>query len=51
MDNPKCIVRSHYFGLGVYARERIARGEEIASFDGIMLDRDSPLWSDGHENH
>ena len=35
MDNPKAEVRPHpKFDRGVFARERILKGEEIASFDG-----------------
>jgi len=35
MDNPKAEVRPHpRFDLGVFAKERISKGEEIAAFDG-----------------
>lgn len=35
MDNPKAEVRNHpKYGIGVFAKSRILKGEEVASFDG-----------------
>lgn len=52
MDNPKARVKNtKKFGRGVFAREPIRKGEEIASFDGAFLDDDFEPWTEDLLNH
>lgn len=52
MDNRKIIVRrTKKFGRGVFAKSKIRKGEEIASFDGPFFDDDFDEWNDDLRNH
>ena len=51
-DNPKVFVRrTKKYGRGVFARERIRKGEVVAIFDGPLLDDDFDDWTEDLLNH
>ncbi len=52
MDNPKCEVRqTRGRGRGVFAKENIKKGEEIAAFDGPVYGWWSKKWTTDLYNH
>lgn len=52
MDNPKVSIRrTKKFGKGVYADQKIRKGETIACFDGPIYDDDYEPWTDDMFNH
>jgi uncharacterized protein len=52
MDNPKVKVRTtKRYGRGVFASQKIKKGEEIAAFDGPIYDDDFPAWTKDIINH
>lgn len=52
LDNPKAIVRNtKNFGKGVFARQKIKRGEVVAVFDGAFYDNDFEDWTDDLLSH
>lgn len=52
MDSRKIkLRRTKKFGLGVFAKQKIKKGERIASFDGPIFDYEYEHWSDDILNH
>jgi SET domain-containing protein len=54
LDNPKVILKTHEFGKGLFAKEKIFSGEVIAEFDGeIYTDdiSDNDKWNQDLNDH
>src|SRR4051812_12788994 len=52
MDNPKAKVRrTKKYGRGVFAHQKIKKGELIAAFDGPFFDDDFDEWTEDLMNH
>lgn len=51
MDNPKVAVKKAKYGKGVFAKEKIKKGELIASFDGRIYGWNSKLWTQDLYDH
>jgi len=52
MDNRKAIVKNtKKFGVGVFAKNKIRKGEVIAAFDGPIFSYDYEYWNEDLLNH